>query len=346
MKEIPLLNLLYAGNLSVCIFFVLSGYVLTYRYFKTGDQETLVSGAVRRYPRLLPPVLITILLALVLMNLSLFSNIQAGEVIGSEWLQGFWTFNSSFPDAIGEALWGVWFNGENSYDCVMWTLTTEFTGSLIAFAFVMLFGRQPYRWIAYLIASIYFWDSYTLGFILGVLLADLYHTETPGTHAKPVYAMLLVYGLVLGSWDTITTKNMDLITWIFHLQNNEPLTTVHTIAAFLITLGVLNLPQLKTILSRRVFTYLGRISFSMYLVHMLVLGSVTSTTFLILHNNGVSYTVSVITATLISIPVILAASHLITRYIDQPGITLSKTFYQKLKTDSHTGTRTASLPRE
>ncbi len=43
------LGLIGAGNFSVCIFFVLSGYVLTYKYFKTRDNSIIISSAVRRY---------------------------------------------------------------------------------------------------------------------------------------------------------------------------------------------------------------------------------------------------------------------------------------------------------
>jgi peptidoglycan/LPS O-acetylase OafA/YrhL len=50
-------GLFFFGRLfSVCIFFVLSGYVLTYTFFSVRDHQVLVSAAVRRYLRLLVPV--------------------------------------------------------------------------------------------------------------------------------------------------------------------------------------------------------------------------------------------------------------------------------------------------
>jgi peptidoglycan/LPS O-acetylase OafA/YrhL len=51
------LGLIGAGNFSACIFFVLSGYVLTQKYFSIGDKNLIVSGILRRYIRLLIPEL-------------------------------------------------------------------------------------------------------------------------------------------------------------------------------------------------------------------------------------------------------------------------------------------------
>jgi len=66
------LNILYNGNFAVCIFFILSGYVLTYKFFRDKNPEALASGAFRRYFRLLFPVLFSNLFVFVLMKLSLF----------------------------------------------------------------------------------------------------------------------------------------------------------------------------------------------------------------------------------------------------------------------------------
>jgi len=56
------LGLIGAGNFSVCIFFVLSGYVLTQKYFKNKNKKIIIRGAMRRYIRLFVPVLaVTIL---------------------------------------------------------------------------------------------------------------------------------------------------------------------------------------------------------------------------------------------------------------------------------------------
>ena len=121
-------------ELSVCIFFVLSGYVLTAGFFKSGNYELIKSGATRRYIRLLIPVLFT---------------------IGMVWLFVYRIYTlSSLYDALSMAFYGVFINGQsaffsggNTYTGAMWTLGIEFAGSFLVFGFLALFGKSRHRWI-------------------------------------------------------------------------------------------------------------------------------------------------------------------------------------------------------
>ena len=51
------------GNLAIFIFFVLSGFVLTIGYVQKGEREIIVALSLRRYLRLVIPVVCTCLLA-------------------------------------------------------------------------------------------------------------------------------------------------------------------------------------------------------------------------------------------------------------------------------------------
>ena len=59
---------LYNGNCSVCVFFVLSGFVLSCRFWEKRETSLLTSAALRRYLRLTFPALASILLAYLLMK--------------------------------------------------------------------------------------------------------------------------------------------------------------------------------------------------------------------------------------------------------------------------------------
>ena len=50
------LNIFHNGRAAIALFFVLSGFVMTYKFFRDRDDEILVSAAMRRYPRLAIPV--------------------------------------------------------------------------------------------------------------------------------------------------------------------------------------------------------------------------------------------------------------------------------------------------
>ncbi|MDD5616650.1 MAG: acyltransferase [Candidatus Methanoperedens sp.] len=104
------LNVFYGGNFAVTVFFILSGYVLSYKFFKYRDQEIIISSAVRRYFRLLIPVLFSSIIAYSFMKLSLFYNKEAATLTTSTWwLAAYWDFNPNFIDMLKQTFVGVFF---------------------------------------------------------------------------------------------------------------------------------------------------------------------------------------------------------------------------------------------
>lgn len=86
------LTLLLAGTLAVAIFFVLSGFVLSIGFFKTGDQNIVKKLATGRYLRLMLPAFASVLLALVLIKLGAHSlTSTAGEIANSTSLSQKWS---------------------------------------------------------------------------------------------------------------------------------------------------------------------------------------------------------------------------------------------------------------
>ncbi|WP_435370094.1 hypothetical protein, partial [Acinetobacter baumannii] len=64
-------------SFSVCIFFVLSGLVLTRLYSLTGDAQVLISRAIRRLPRLAIPIAASIAVAYAIFAAGLMRNVPA-----------------------------------------------------------------------------------------------------------------------------------------------------------------------------------------------------------------------------------------------------------------------------
>ncbi|MBW4590021.1 acyltransferase family protein [Aetokthonos hydrillicola Thurmond2011] len=60
------------GYFSVCIFFVLSGYVLTRAYFTKQDKLILIKRAIARYPRLMIPSAISTLFVVPFLYLNMY----------------------------------------------------------------------------------------------------------------------------------------------------------------------------------------------------------------------------------------------------------------------------------
>ena len=64
------LNIVYNGSVSVYIFFILSGYVLSIKFFKHKDSRIVLDGVIKRIPRLMLPVLSSMIFMYLVYSLS------------------------------------------------------------------------------------------------------------------------------------------------------------------------------------------------------------------------------------------------------------------------------------
>ncbi|MGE5458177.1 MAG: acyltransferase family protein [Methanococcaceae archaeon] len=326
------LGLIGAGNFSVCIFFVLSGYVLTYKYFKTRDNSIIISSAVRRYIRLFVPVFATVMLSFLLSSTGLFHYyIEAVMISGNNNYANYWTFTPNIVDAVKQAVWGSFFAGDGTYNPVLWTMTVEFYGSMLVFAMALLFGSQRSRWTFYLAAAVLFFNYYYLAFIIGMVLADTFNNKTPAfkINNKIILFIILIFGLFLGSYPIGTVANNSLYGFLNNGVFQIPKMTYHIIGAGMIMYVLLNSRWLQNVFSSPVPVFLGKISYSLYLVHFLVISSFTCALFLALYP-VLSYGAAVLISCASSLLLIMPFSYLFYKYIDTAGVELSKIVYNWL----------------
>ncbi len=251
------LGLIGAGNFSVCIFFVLSGYVLTQKYFRIKKNNVIISGAVRRYIRLLIPVLAAIILSFLLSSAGLFHYytetvmISANNNPANYWIN-YWTFTPNIADAIIQATWGSFFiGGDIYYDPVLWTMTIEFYGSMLVFAMALLFGSRRSRWTFYLALAVIFFNSYYLAFIIGMALADMFTNKTQifEISNKTILSIILILGLFFGSYPVSTVTNDSLYGFLNNGFFQMPKMTYHIAGAVMIMYVLLNSQWLQKVFS-------------------------------------------------------------------------------------------------
>lgn len=328
ISESPL-NILYNGGFAVCIFFVLSGYVLTYRFYRDKNLSTIIASASKRYIRLLIPILFSIFVAYILMKLNLMQNTSVGELTRSGWLVQFYTFEPSFKDMIFQAFYEVFFTGNSTYNTNLWTIKIEFFGSFMVFAFVALFGKLRNRYIIYVLMLLYFYDSHYLGFVFGVILSDLVHGNHEKWEAfnkKTLTIVLFILGIYFGSVPNWGEQGF-LYKYIFDAFNwSQTSIFLNSIGAFFIVFALIHFEWMKTFFSTKPMVFLGRISFSLYVMHLLVICSFSSILFNILIEL-VSYKISVITVVSLSMILIFGVSYLTYKYVDAKGIALANYVY-------------------
>jgi peptidoglycan/LPS O-acetylase OafA/YrhL len=257
------------GALAVYVFFALSGYVLSAPFFRSGERRLVVDQALRRYPRLGIPVFINTLLVLLLMVTGAMHNQEAGVATSSAWLRGFYAFPPDTVAALRFGLWDAFFNYDavNSYNVNLWTMQWEMAGSLIVFALLLAVGRHTYlRAIVHgVFIGLTAWKgSPLLAFALGMLLANL--TANPmfsrlasSPRAQAFSLILLMVTLVCS---TLRYPG-NSIQWL-------------SIWSIILMICVLMNRWMRGLLEAPLSQWLGRISFPLYLMHLLVFCSIAS----------------------------------------------------------------------
>ena len=327
------LNLLWDGNFAVCIFFVLSGFVLSHKFFLQKEPEIITASAVKRYFRLALPVAFSVLFAYVLMKFSLFFNHPAGSVSGSGWLMGFWNFQPNFFDSLRQAVVGTFFFSIFDYNAILWTIACEFLGSFLVFGFLAIFGQAKKRFWAYAFLIVVFLQTYYLAFILGMLLSDVFaHRQMILRQHDPKKiwrSLFLVLGLFLGSFPIGRDPSGTMYAFMNFSWLSSPATLYHILGAFLLMVVLLDSRKMQKFFSYKYFLFLGEVSFAMYLLHFIILGSFSSFIFLKLEPI-MAYPYAVAISFAASLPIILLVSYLAYELVDKKAVNFSHFLYQKL----------------
>lgn len=324
------------GSFAVVVFFVLSGFVLSYGYFKKGSAD-FVSSVIKRYFRLMPIVLGSILLAFLLLKLNLFFNSKAGIMPFS------WRDNTiSFGQALWQGLIGVFMvqPGDASLNSPLWTIYYEMLGSVLVYSLLALLGKDKRRVMVYPFLILIFINTYFIGFIVGIILADLYcNRQNIFAYISRAPAVIKCVALSLAIWmasfpplrtnDTTALIHRPLL---FIEDYGLNATIVHLAGAIIIILLILSSHRLNKIFEFKPFLALGSVSYSLYATHLIVLGSIASLVFFITTQHfHLPYNTSAMITFALYIPSALAVAAIFRKYIDKPSIKLSKIVGDKIK---------------
>jgi peptidoglycan/LPS O-acetylase OafA/YrhL len=333
-----------SGTFSVAIFFVLSGFVLSVGFFATKDTAIIKKLASKRYIRLMLPALASVILAWVYIKLHLSQTAEAYNISLSSALQNEWIMIPRFLGAIKEGMISIFVVGpEHHYNSVLWTMKYEFIGSFIVFTLALIFGHSNKRWIIYLALAFGLYNTWYLGFILGMALADIY-VNKPQLIQKikqPFFYGLLGIGIIFGGFPTAysvgTIYDHMSFFWLAESKNQS---LYMSIGALFIVMSVLSIGFLKKAMSLRVMSQLGKYTYSLYLVHQPIIYTLGAGLF-VMFTGFMGYNRSVALAIACTIPVVAVATYLFHRFIEIPSINFASYFEQV-----YTGQREVNLKRK
>ena len=325
---------LYNGTFAVWLFWIMSGFVLSLQFFLRANEtpptrahDYLEDAFLRRYPRLLLPVLASVGFAYVLLSLGLMHNVSLAHTLGESyegWLGKWYKFSPSAIGAIKSAVWQSFFSYDDtrSYNNVLWTMEPEFYGSLFLFAFLSLLGYRRSRFFLYpLIALVdfHFGLHWLNAFVAGIALCDLFINRHVLSAVQQVSSSPVLH--IIRRSRLVAAILWSMIIVCVGLQNYHGVSYL-LIGVFAVGLTLLSTPT-QRLLSSSFPVFLGRISFGLYLIHIPIICSFSCwaylATFTSLGAAAAALSVSAVTCV---VSVILGyALYLIA---DRPGLRLSR----------------------
>lgn len=319
---------LFNGTSAVTFFFTLSGFVLCWAYFNSGDRHQLLKAFFKRWPRLVGLVLITTLASYLIFKLGFYYYHPASLISNSTWLANFgcptpycpdgWAigFDPSLFEAFTQGI-TTFFTGNSSYNTNLWTMQQEFIGSIVVFlmaAFIALILSFNYLFSAAIIFSVWALsiNPFMVPFVAGLFVSAIItkHKTKLALH----YALLMmITGIYLLSY-LIPEKDF---AWVAHLQYPRLIVDniriiINTIASVLIIFAIMSNDFIFNKLNGRLFAFLGKLSFPLYLVHTLVICSISSLGFMTMHHYGyaheqiliVTFLITIVSSIIICMPLI------------------------------------------
>ncbi|WP_445155061.1 acyltransferase family protein [Arthrobacter sp. Hor0625] len=300
------LHLLWNGTPAVHVFFVLSGFVLILPFTKTGRGKGWASYYVKRLLRLYLPAWASLALAAALIALVP----RTASPLQSSWAD-MYVVDSDWGRVARD---GLLLLGASTVNTPLWTLRWEVLFSLLLPLYVLVALRwrrfwhlklalvvglsvvgavQEVQWLIYL-------PIFAIGAILGVERDRI--RELTGAWPRLVWLPLSAAGLLLANAE-----------WLSPAKPVESVEALITVGATLIVLVFLRCGSAKKLGDTAAVQWLGRISFSLYLVHLpIILAAVT-----------LLRPVSLPLALAVAVVLCFVAAELFYRYVEQPAQRLS-----------------------
>lgn len=326
---LPPFGLITAGGFAVCLFFVLSGYVLSQAHIgQRQDRALMFAALIKRPVRLGGVVLFTVLLGCIFWWCEWYSNRYVASITKCQgWFDSFW-----LGEFDAREFWSVvktsLFASAGRYNPPLWTIQIELYGSVYVYLFLMFFGGVRFSWFLVLILLVYLRNSPYFGFFLGVAIADFRRRSwLPGAKVSFWLGCGLFLGfLYFSSYPAYVSEGFLRSTAYGALPSRAPLFVGYPmLAAAMLFTSVILLDPLRRILSLPVLVWVGSISYAFYALHFLVLGTVVGWLF-ILFSEKMGYLVACSLASALGLLVTIGVAYCTMSLIDGPACRVANWF--------------------
>jgi len=298
LLQLPFLRLPWQGRIGVTMFAFLTGYVCAIkplRQAKSGNipaaLTTLGKSAFRRPPRLIMPATIALFIAWFFAQLGAF---EVAHLSDSHW------FRRSVPINIGglsteiprliKNFQSSWSGANNEYDDHQWALLPLLQGAFLIYVllFATVFMKFRMRLFTCCVLFVWYWmrtspekETFECQFLYGVILCDLGSEkgfrDFVNSHPKArrtVLTTLIVVGWYVACFPG---EHWEWALWSRQLETIGHFLIPNGAASYpkrftaigwdLMVTGIWLSPTLQNMFSNKLFMWVGRNSFAVYLTH-------------------------------------------------------------------------------
>lgn len=322
------IRLFWAGHEAVILFFILSGFVLTIPFLKN-NPFSYKGYLVKRIFRIYLASATSIIVAVVLKEILDYNS----KSVDSEWINTLWNRDFSVKDLINHFM--LIGNYPTNINPVLWSLVHEMRISLI-FPIIVYFILK-FKWNHVLIftlslstiscvihrifsdesqGSLWLTTHYSGMFIVGTLLAK-YHRTLINKIVKLRLLnkiSLLIIGVLFYTFNWFFSQKLDV-------YNILTIDWSITVGASIFIILSLSSNKLSKILKTKIISFFGKISYSLYLYHLIFL------IFFIRYNSGLSISLTVLLTFIVSL-IVAAISY---KFIEKPSIKVGRNIAKRFR---------------
>lgn len=301
---------LFNGTLAVWIFFIVSGFSLSIGYAMSGEKRILLRIAYGRYLRLAIPILFFSLLMYALFHVGLVPSVDDRP-------SKYRDFLAESPTLMGSiyfSLFNVFFNYQSSQTLIppLWTMPIEMIGSFLVIILCALFGQAKWKLVFYSIALLLtlFFSPYYSAFLLGVIMAEFF-SQKKLKQSQWIPLAVFCFGIILAT----------------RLPEAGP--HLYLLVSFMLFYSMLCCTPIQRFLEFRISAFMGKISFTLYLIHSIVMWTFTLPLTDWFNRAGGASPAILTTINIVTIVVAILLSRLFVN-IDEFAVLASRKFSQTL----------------
>ena len=319
------LHLLWDGTAAVSFFFVLSGFVLALKFFKESQPTSYFSYLISRLGRIWLPYVV-IIASSSLIKAYAFADHQT-EPAQTEWVKAFWRSHTGLWDLVREA---NLFVRPTLFTLApqAWSLFTEMTLSLFLPAAVAIARRSLFQLgvLVLLLPAALDAPVFVLHFAMGLLLAQQYLASAgKWSSIRPAWKVgLLSVALYLYGFRFLGAPHLPMLN-DGRSRSDDVINLITAVGSVGVLFVALSSARLQAFLHTGLVRHLGKVSYSIYLCHFVILLTLTPLFIEKVNTHSVAGWPTAWFSGLVFLTVTTAlVSTFLHRWVETPSLSLSK----------------------